>query len=672
MYLELHSSLEPHVESLLTRHKDAAAKANWSCHEFLPLEAFRADPRRHRPLSRAAYAAVEMALLTEVNLPWYTAGLYHGLQACPAPIQEFVRLWTSEEDQHATLLETYLLLSDNGDPAARARARKAVIAAGWTHQLGGPFEGMVYTAIQEAATRTFYLCTARACDREDPRLAEALRRIARDETLHMAFYRDVVRPTSIWTRATSGRWQPSCLASRCHGLRLSLETPRSARRTSLRMACSCSPTTTTTSCNSCGRTGGSIASRRMRKTRAGRWCSCAGTAWSCARPRTAWPGARPRAAAAPDATPRRSRRAPRRSCRPPPPPLTDVGSFHRAHRNLVRDFDYQKAFSSLPDDPSREQGGHSGASWRPGLPSSRLVLKSWSDVATITCAPARCWAPSRRVASCLPSGRWHAERSPPPGSACTSASGCYRSLPRDTRAACCSGDTEQSVHAPSDFLGLAHALARPFGGLRRGSLDHRPRDRWIPRGARRRRWQALEAWAGRPTLLPAGLGPHPIEGGSRPARAPCSDLDLDAGRDGGERGRPVLGCQGHSIRTARRRAQDHMTSHREDRRLRLSRRLDASERGRERTSRSGHVELLGRGLSGADRTEANREVVGLLQRRDRVVAPEIARDKRTLPGGGGQTRGNSSGPRLYRRRSPLVGSVPSPEHLRSPRSRSSS
>src|SRR5262245_43105802 len=134
-----------------------------------------------------------MALLTEVNLPWYTAGLYHGLQACPAPIQEFVRLWTSEEDQHATLLETYLLLSDNGDPVARARARKAVIAAGWTHQLGGPFAGMVYTAIQEAATRTFYLCTARAGEQEDPGLAEALLRIAKDETLHMAFYRDVVK-----------------------------------------------------------------------------------------------------------------------------------------------------------------------------------------------------------------------------------------------------------------------------------------------------------------------------------------------------------------------------------------------------------------------------------------------------------------------------------------------
>ena len=192
-YLDLRSSLEPLLDELLARHKDAADKANWSCHEFLPLEAFHGDARRHRPLSRAAYTAVEMALLTEVNLPWYTAGLSHGLRGCPAPIQEFVRLWTSEEDQHATLLETYLLLSENGDPAARARTRKAVIAAGWTHELGGPFEGMVYTAIQEAVTRTFYLCTARACEPDDPGLAEALRRIAKDETLHMAFYRDVVK-----------------------------------------------------------------------------------------------------------------------------------------------------------------------------------------------------------------------------------------------------------------------------------------------------------------------------------------------------------------------------------------------------------------------------------------------------------------------------------------------
>ena len=191
--LDLNPSLESHFAALLVRHKEATAKTGWRYHEFLPIEAFRASAPDRSPLSPTAYLAVETALLTEVNLPWYTAGLAAGLASCPGPIQEFVRIWTSEEDQHATLLESYLLLTGSGDHGARAQARKVMITAGWQHALAGPFEGMVYTTIQEAATRTFYLCAARACDEEDPALSMALRRIAKDETLHMAFYRDVVK-----------------------------------------------------------------------------------------------------------------------------------------------------------------------------------------------------------------------------------------------------------------------------------------------------------------------------------------------------------------------------------------------------------------------------------------------------------------------------------------------
>jgi acyl-[acyl-carrier-protein] desaturase len=137
--------------------------------------------------------AVETALLTEANLPWYTAVLYEGFQQSLEPLQEFVRVWTSEEDQHSTLLETYLLLTDNGDHAARGARRKAVLASGWSHQLSSPFEAMVYTTVQELATRAFYMHTARVCEREDPELAQALRRIAKDETRHYTFYRDVVK-----------------------------------------------------------------------------------------------------------------------------------------------------------------------------------------------------------------------------------------------------------------------------------------------------------------------------------------------------------------------------------------------------------------------------------------------------------------------------------------------
>ena len=185
-------SLEPEVARLLARHVEASSRIDWSYREFLPLEALHA-PSGTPPLSDLAYTAVETALLTEANLPWYTAVLYMGLRDTLAPLQEFVRVWTSEEDQHSMLLETYLLLTDNGDHAERGRRRKAVLAGGWSHQLEGPFEAMVYTTVQELATQAFYLCTARVCEPDDPTLARALRRIAKDETRHYAFYRDVVK-----------------------------------------------------------------------------------------------------------------------------------------------------------------------------------------------------------------------------------------------------------------------------------------------------------------------------------------------------------------------------------------------------------------------------------------------------------------------------------------------
>src|SRR5213593_2561693 len=132
---DLDPSLEPHFASLLSRHKEAVAKTEWSYQQFLPPEI-----EKHS-LSPTAYMAVETALLTEVNLPWYTAGLAHGLASCADPIQEFVRVWTSEEDQHATLLESYLLLTRSGYPGARARSRKAMIAGGVEPRAGRTVPG---------------------------------------------------------------------------------------------------------------------------------------------------------------------------------------------------------------------------------------------------------------------------------------------------------------------------------------------------------------------------------------------------------------------------------------------------------------------------------------------------------------------------------------------------
>src|SRR5664279_2093968 len=185
-------SLEPKLRALYDDHIERAARIDWSYHEYLPLDALRADPESIPRLSPAILLAVETALLTEVNLPWFTAHIYSVFKGSLAVMLDFLHTWTAEEDQHALLLETYLMLGGNGDPARRASMRKGVIRQGWASTIETHFGAIAYTAIQELATQTFYLRIADIAESEDPGLARALRRIAKDETLHMAFYRDAV------------------------------------------------------------------------------------------------------------------------------------------------------------------------------------------------------------------------------------------------------------------------------------------------------------------------------------------------------------------------------------------------------------------------------------------------------------------------------------------------
>lgn len=210
--------LENKLIELYRLHKERSAKVDWSYHEFLPI-ARRAGLRVPRPdetdaldradlfeseivithdprramLSPEIYLAVETALLTEVNLPWFTTELYSTFKGSLKVLIDFVHTWTAEEDQHGDLLDTYLLLTGNGDALERRKLRKGVIEGGFETGLTTPLETMVYTTIQERATMAFYLNVAQACESQDPGLARVLRRLARDETLHYAFYRDAVK-----------------------------------------------------------------------------------------------------------------------------------------------------------------------------------------------------------------------------------------------------------------------------------------------------------------------------------------------------------------------------------------------------------------------------------------------------------------------------------------------
>lgn len=192
------SHLESTLDTLYQRHLELSNKVDWGYHNLLPWERgknFNEHPwsPNQGTISPELTVAVETAMLTEINLPWFTAGLKAVFAQAPSALKAFVHTWTREEDQHGRILDVYLLLSRNGEPEARDQVRKNVISNGWQNDEGDPFAVMVYTSLQELATRVFYLNLARAAESQDPVLSKILRVIAKDETLHYAFYRDAAK-----------------------------------------------------------------------------------------------------------------------------------------------------------------------------------------------------------------------------------------------------------------------------------------------------------------------------------------------------------------------------------------------------------------------------------------------------------------------------------------------
>lgn len=145
--------LEPKVRELYEEHKMRAEKIDWGYHEFLPWD--KAQDFRRVPwdesqvtLPGSVITAVETALLTEVNLPWFTSYLDQTFKGSLTVIKEFVHTWTAEEDQHSNLLETYLLITRNVNPDRLHQLHKQTLENGWNPDFHTPFETMVYTSMQ--------------------------------------------------------------------------------------------------------------------------------------------------------------------------------------------------------------------------------------------------------------------------------------------------------------------------------------------------------------------------------------------------------------------------------------------------------------------------------------------------------------------------------------------
>src|SRR5712691_7424989 len=188
--------LEPALRRGLDHHLSTATE--WFPHEYVPYDVGRdysAEPWNAAdseldPISRIA---LEVNLLTEDNLPYYLPALWKTFGRDGA-WGEWVRRWTAEEGRHAIVLRDYLTVTRGMDPVALERGRMDQVSRGYYPNgsdgfFTDPLDGVVYTTIQELATRVSHRNTGIFAN--DPLIEKLTARIAIDENLHYVFYREL-------------------------------------------------------------------------------------------------------------------------------------------------------------------------------------------------------------------------------------------------------------------------------------------------------------------------------------------------------------------------------------------------------------------------------------------------------------------------------------------------
>ncbi len=186
--------LEPAVRAGLERH--LAATTEWFPHEYVPYEVGRnytLEPwePKDSELSPVAQTALEVNLLTEDNLPYYHLALWETFGKDGA-WAEWTRRWTAEEGRHAIVLRDFLSVTRGVDPVMLERGRMDQVSRGYYPNDGGsftPLDGVVYTTLQELATRISHRNTGSYT--HDPLIEKLTARIATDENLHYVFYREL-------------------------------------------------------------------------------------------------------------------------------------------------------------------------------------------------------------------------------------------------------------------------------------------------------------------------------------------------------------------------------------------------------------------------------------------------------------------------------------------------
>ncbi len=193
---QLLAELEPTVEANLNRHLEVAQE--WMPHEYVPWSQGRdffelgGEPWtvEQSQLSPIARTALEVNLLTEDNLPSYHREVERAFGRDSA-WGTWVNRWTAEEGRHAFCIRDYLLVTRGVDPDELERARMSTMETGYDSGDKPLLNVCAYVSFQELATRVSHRNTGRYT--EEPIAEKLLTRVAKDENLHMIFYRNIVQ-----------------------------------------------------------------------------------------------------------------------------------------------------------------------------------------------------------------------------------------------------------------------------------------------------------------------------------------------------------------------------------------------------------------------------------------------------------------------------------------------
>ncbi|MBA2278872.1 acyl-ACP desaturase [Candidatus Saccharibacteria bacterium] len=182
------AELSPEIERLLDQH--IASPREFYPYDFVEEmdEAIKTGDYvpEDAPLSPIIIASLEVNLLTEDGLPYYTETLLRGLPK-KHPFRDWIYRWTAEEGRHGPTIANWLNRTQQVDMRQLERDRMTMMTNPDTPQPGSFIEGIAYPAFQEPATEVSHRNTMRLLPSVHKIGKKALASVVGDEVKHGKF-----------------------------------------------------------------------------------------------------------------------------------------------------------------------------------------------------------------------------------------------------------------------------------------------------------------------------------------------------------------------------------------------------------------------------------------------------------------------------------------------------